>query len=172
MAGYATGEVFFAAQSPGFRHSHLDTGGYFYDQKHAEPAFGRIPSATIWIFKDLGLLMFTAVVGLQAGILPPLQSAGISLVLSGMVVTIVPVIVRLLLGRFLVRIQPVLLVGGITGSMASGAALSTLLQGADSSVSALGYTGAYSFANIFLTIAEPLIIHYIVGRFAKRSCSI
>ncbi|RTZ90473.1 MAG: aldehyde ferredoxin oxidoreductase, partial [Deltaproteobacteria bacterium] len=36
MAGYATGEVFFAAQSLGFRHSHLDSGGYSYDQKHAE----------------------------------------------------------------------------------------------------------------------------------------
>ncbi len=34
MGGYATGEVFFAAQSLGFRHSHLDTGGYSYDQKH------------------------------------------------------------------------------------------------------------------------------------------
>ncbi|PIE63821.1 MAG: aldehyde ferredoxin oxidoreductase [Desulfobacterales bacterium] len=36
MAGYATGELFFAAQSLGFRHSHLDTGAYSYDQKHAE----------------------------------------------------------------------------------------------------------------------------------------
>lgn len=36
MAGYATGEVFFAAQALGFRHSHLDTGGYSYDQKHAD----------------------------------------------------------------------------------------------------------------------------------------
>lgn len=36
MAGYATGEVFFAAQSLGFRHSHLDSSGYSYDQKHSE----------------------------------------------------------------------------------------------------------------------------------------
>ncbi|MGE4552006.1 MAG: aldehyde ferredoxin oxidoreductase C-terminal domain-containing protein [Desulfovibrionaceae bacterium] len=36
MAGYATGEVFFAAQSMGFRHSHLDSGAYSYDQKHQE----------------------------------------------------------------------------------------------------------------------------------------
>ncbi len=36
MAGYATGEVFFAAQSLGFRHSHLDTGAYTYDQKHSD----------------------------------------------------------------------------------------------------------------------------------------
>ncbi len=34
MAGYATGELFFAAQTLGFRHSHLDTGAYSWDQKH------------------------------------------------------------------------------------------------------------------------------------------
>lgn len=37
MAGYATGEVFFVAQALGLRHSHLDTGGYSYDQKDREP---------------------------------------------------------------------------------------------------------------------------------------
>lgn len=35
MAGYATGELFFAAQTLGFRHSHLDTGAYSYDQKQS-----------------------------------------------------------------------------------------------------------------------------------------
>jgi len=33
MAGYATGPVFFVSQALGFRHSHLDAGGYSYDQK-------------------------------------------------------------------------------------------------------------------------------------------
>jgi aldehyde:ferredoxin oxidoreductase len=33
MAGYATGEVFFVSQALGFRHSHLDSSGYSYDQK-------------------------------------------------------------------------------------------------------------------------------------------
>lgn len=33
MAGYATGETFFASQSLSFRHSHLDTGAYGYDQR-------------------------------------------------------------------------------------------------------------------------------------------
>ena len=32
MAGYATGEVFFVSQALGFRHSHLDSGGYSFDQ--------------------------------------------------------------------------------------------------------------------------------------------
>lgn len=36
MAGYATGEVYFVAQGLGFRHAHLDSGGYAWDQKHQE----------------------------------------------------------------------------------------------------------------------------------------
>ncbi len=36
MAGYATGEAFFISQALGFRHSHLDSGGYSYDQKQKE----------------------------------------------------------------------------------------------------------------------------------------
>jgi aldehyde:ferredoxin oxidoreductase len=36
MAGYATGEVFFVSQALGLRHSHLDSGGYSYDQKHTD----------------------------------------------------------------------------------------------------------------------------------------
>ncbi|SPD75589.1 Aldehyde ferredoxin oxidoreductase [uncultured Desulfobacterium sp.] len=36
MAGYATGEVFFVSQALGLRHSHLDAGGYAYDQKPIE----------------------------------------------------------------------------------------------------------------------------------------
>ncbi|MDZ7761490.1 MAG: aldehyde ferredoxin oxidoreductase N-terminal domain-containing protein [Desulfovermiculus sp.] len=33
MAGYATGENYFVSQAYGFRHSHLDSGGYAYDQR-------------------------------------------------------------------------------------------------------------------------------------------
>ncbi|MFH1913653.1 MAG: aldehyde ferredoxin oxidoreductase C-terminal domain-containing protein [Pseudomonadota bacterium] len=36
MAGYATGEVFFVSEALGFRHSHLDSGGYAYDQKYED----------------------------------------------------------------------------------------------------------------------------------------
>ncbi len=33
MAGYATGENYFVSQALGFRHSHLDTGAYSFDQE-------------------------------------------------------------------------------------------------------------------------------------------
>ncbi|WP_419786162.1 aldehyde ferredoxin oxidoreductase N-terminal domain-containing protein [Pseudodesulfovibrio sp.] len=40
MAGYATGEVFFVSEALGFRHAHLDAGGYSWDQKHEEREAG------------------------------------------------------------------------------------------------------------------------------------
>ena len=43
MAGYATGEVFFVSQAYGFRHSHLDSAGYSFDQK----AVGKDPGAAV-----------------------------------------------------------------------------------------------------------------------------
>ncbi|MEA3468889.1 MAG: aldehyde ferredoxin oxidoreductase C-terminal domain-containing protein [Thermodesulfobacteriota bacterium] len=49
MAGYATGEVFFAAQSLGFRHSHLDSGAYSYDQKHSDQD---IPGVVEFLISD------------------------------------------------------------------------------------------------------------------------
>lgn len=36
MAGYATGEVYFVSQALGFRHSHLDTSGYTFDEKRTD----------------------------------------------------------------------------------------------------------------------------------------
>lgn len=49
MAGYATGEVFYTSQSLGFRHSHLDTGGYTYDQTHREKD---VPAAVDFLISD------------------------------------------------------------------------------------------------------------------------
>lgn len=40
MAGYATGEVFYVSQALGLRHSHLDAGGYAYDQKAKDKDVG------------------------------------------------------------------------------------------------------------------------------------
>jgi len=49
MAGYATGDAFFVAQALGFRHSHLDTGGYSFDQKHGN---ADIETAVRFLLKD------------------------------------------------------------------------------------------------------------------------
>jgi len=78
--------------------------------------------------------------------------------LAGIVVTIVPVLVAYAFGRLVLRFNPALLLGGITGAMTSGASLSIITAASKSTVPALGYTGAYAFANVILTLAGSLIL--------------
>lgn len=124
------------------------------------PTFGRVPSAALWVFMELGLLTFMAGVGLRAGsgILDTLAASGPSLFVAGVLVTSIPVAAGFLFGRFVLRIHPVMLLGAITGSMTSGAALSIVNREAGNSIPALGYTGAYAFANVLLTIAGSVIL--------------
>lgn len=61
MAGYATGELFFAAQTLGFRHSHLDTGAYSYDQKNSDKDISR--AVDFLIDDEPGRAFLTSMVG-------------------------------------------------------------------------------------------------------------
>ena len=61
MAGYATGELFFAAQTLGFRHSHLDTGAYSYDQKNSEQDIAK--AVDFLIADEPGRAFLTSMVG-------------------------------------------------------------------------------------------------------------
>ena len=138
----------------------LTTGLLIGYLRSIRPTFGRIPTAARWVFMELGLQMFMAGVGVSAGsgIVETLRSVGPSLVLCGVAVTIVPVLAGWLVGSYVLRLNPAVLLGAITGAMTSGAALSIVNDAAKSSVPALGYTGAYAFANIFLAVAGSLIV--------------
>ena len=126
------------------------------------PTFGRLPDAARWILMEFGLLLFMAGVGLRAGgdIIETFLSAGPLLMLAGIVVTTTPILVGYFFGRKVLKIHPVLLFGGITGSMTSGASLSVVTKAAKSSMPSLGYTGAYAFANVLLTIAGSVILFF------------
>lgn len=105
-------------------------------------------------------MTFMAGVGLRAGsaILETLAQSGLSLLIAGIVVTSLPVVIGYLFGRTVLALNPVLLLGAIAGSMTSGASLSIVAAEARSPMPSLGYTGAYAFANVFLTVAGSVIL--------------
>ncbi|MCK5920490.1 MAG: hypothetical protein KAG66_06085, partial [Methylococcales bacterium] len=128
--------------------------------RSVSPTFGRLPEPALWPLMEFGLLLFMAGVGLRAGgdIVETFMATGPKLVLAGALVTLIPVVVGYLFGSRILKLNPVLLLGGITGSMTSGASLSIATKAAQSQAPALGYAGAYAFANILLTIAGSLIL--------------
>ncbi len=146
----------------------LLTGILFGFLRSVRPAFGRVPSGARWFIMEMGLLLFMAGVGLAAGesIIQTLREAGAPLLLVGTAITVVPVIVGVLAGRLLFRMNLALLFGGITGAMTSTAAMRIVCDEAKSTAPALGYTGAYALANIILALAGFLIIRFELMGFA------
>ena len=124
------------------------------------PTFGRVPPAVRWIFMELGLMFFMAGVGLNAGqgIVETVLSVGPTMFLCGAAVTTVPLLLGFLFGYFVLRLNPALLLGALTGAMTSTAALNALSETTDSSVPGLGYAGTYAFSNILLALAGTLLI--------------
>ena len=133
------------------------TVGYF---RSLFPVFGRVPQAARWVFTELGLLLFMASVGLRGGadLIDTLRSSGLALLICGIVVTFVPLAIAYMVGRKVLRMNPLMLLGSITGAMTSGGALNVINSQSKSTIASIGYTGAYAFANVLLTIAGALII--------------
>ena len=124
------------------------------------PTVGKFPEAARWILMEFGLLIFICGVGLQAGgeIIETFRQAGPALLLAAAIVVTLPVVSGYLFGRKVLRLNPVLLMGALTGAMTSSASLSLITSEAKSAAPALGYTGTYAFANVILTIAGTLVM--------------
>jgi putative transport protein len=124
------------------------------------PTFGRIPEPAMWVFDTVGLTVFIGVVGLSAGpsFVSGLQKSGVSLILVGLVVAVLPHTVSILFGRYVLRMNPLILLGACSGAGTITAALRALQEESRSKLPALGYTVPYAIGNILLTAWGPVIV--------------
>ena len=124
------------------------------------PTFGRIPEPALWVFDTIGLAVFIGIVGITAApsFVDGLRRTGVSLVIVGFLAAIVPHLTALLFGRFVLRMNPVILFGACAGAGTSTAALRAIQDEARSKVPVLGYTVPYALGNILLTAWGPVIV--------------
>src|SRR5215469_2065836 len=129
------------------------------------PLFGRIPDGAVAFMTSLGLAAFVGLTGIHAGpiFLSALREAGIGLLFGGMVVTLLPQVIGLLFGHFALRMNPILLLGALTGSQTVTAAMAALQERSGSPVAVLGYTPAYPVANILLTTWGTVMVAVVAG---------
>ena len=128
--------------------------------RSVHPTFGRIPEPAMWVFDTVGLTVFIGVVGLGAGpsFVSGLQKSGASLILVGVVVAVLPHITAILFGRYVLRMNPLILLGACAGAGTITAALRALQEESQSKLPALGYTVPYAVGNILLTAWGPVIV--------------
>jgi putative transport protein len=135
--------------------------GLIFGWLHSKsPAYGKVPEAALWIFDTLGLATFLGIVGIAAGptFIAGLQKTGLAIIPAGLVVALVPHLVGLLAGRYLLKINPVILLGAQSGAGTNTTALKAIQDAAGSKLPVLGYTIPYALGNILLTAWGPVIV--------------
>jgi putative transport protein len=131
------------------------------------PVFGAIPEAAQRVLADVGLIVFIAIVGLSAGphaVQAYLQRGGgffASIFFGGMIVTSVPPLLAMAMGRWLFKMNPLMVLAGVTGAQTCTPALNALREASGSNIGALGYTVPYAIGNILLTIWGPVMVAII-----------
>lgn len=124
------------------------------------PTSGHIPEAALRLLKDLGLQVFMIGIGLKAGqgIFTHFSQIGPEMAVSALVVSIVPVIISYIFGRYVLKMNQALLFGALTGARTCAPAMETVNELSRSTIPSLGYVGTYALANVLFTFAGSAII--------------
>ncbi len=124
------------------------------------PTFGRIPEGAVWVFNNVGLTTFVAVVGISAGpgFVSGIKQSGLSMFIAGIFVTLIPLLVGLLIGKYFFKFHPAITLGACAGAQTTTAAIGAITEVAKSQVPVLGYTVTYAIGNILLTIWGAIIV--------------
>jgi putative transport protein len=95
------------------------------------PMYGVMPSAASQLLKDFGLAAFVAVVGLNSGLqaVVTVKQSGMTIFLLGVVVTLLPLLLTMLFGRYVLRYNnAALLAGALSGSRSANPAFGGVLD--------------------------------------------
>ena len=124
------------------------------------PKFGHIPEPALWIFDNVGLAAFLGIVGLSAGpsFISGLIHTGVGLLFAGIIVAVTPHVVGMLVGYYILKMNPVILLGAQCGAGTTTAGLKAIQDNAGSKMAVLGYTVPYALGNILLTAWGPVIV--------------
>lgn len=124
------------------------------------PTFGAVPEPAIWLLNNLGLTTFIAIVGINAGpdFITGLKATGVALFIAGVFVSIVPMFIGILLGRYVFKFHPAITLGACAGARTTTAALGALEDALQSKVPALSYTTTYAVGNTLLIIWGVVIV--------------
>lgn len=124
------------------------------------PVFGNLPSGALWIFNSLGLCLFIACVGIACGphFAEAIRANGLGLLGVGVAVTLIPLIICLYFGRYVLHMNPVINMGALCGARMCTAAIEAVNEVCDSRTPTLGYTIPFALNNIIFAVWGVVIV--------------
>ncbi len=124
------------------------------------PVYGAIPKASLWVFNNLGLNLYIAVIGIASGptFVDSFMAVGPKIFIAGLIVTLVPLFIALILSYKVFKFHPAIALGCCAGARKTTAGLGAIQERLGSSVPAVGYTITYAVSNTLLIIFGIVLV--------------
>ena len=139
----------------------LLSGLFFGWLRSVHPSFAALPVGASTFLRDFGLAVFVGIVGISAGpqALVAIQKSGVTLLLLGVCVTLIPQVVTFFFSYFVLRIRnPIEALACVAGGRSANPAFAALLAKAGNATPVVAFTVTYAVANVFLTLWGPVIV--------------
>ena len=117
--------------------------------------FGNTPNAARNVLEDLGLIVFIAIVGVNAGaglISQLTGSVALYIFIAGFIVTTIPPILVWAIGYHWMKINPAVLMGGVAGARSHSGPAREASKEIGSSVPWIGFPVGYAVSGVLLTV--------------------
>lgn len=124
------------------------------------PVAGYIPRSSRVLLMNLGLMFFLAAAGVKGGanLVSTLMEHGISMLLVGTVVSVLPLVVGYFFASKVLRMELPVILGCCCGSQTSTPALGAITAKTDSQEPVIAYSTAYPVALILMTVLAQVLV--------------
>ncbi|MEG1615554.1 MAG: aspartate-alanine antiporter [Bacteroidales bacterium] len=124
------------------------------------PTFGKIPDASVWLMRTLGLSMYVAIIGIAAApsFGSSLREIGWQILIYGAIATTVPLITGIFLGKYVFKFKSPITLGCIAGARTSTPSLGAITDQLNSDLPTIGYSLTYAVGVVVNLIAALLIV--------------
>jgi len=132
--------------------------------RSVHPRYAAVPVGASNFLRDFGLAVFVGIVGIDAGspALVAIEKYGLTLLLLGVGVTLIPQIVTFFFSYYVLRIKnPIEALACVAGGRSANPAFAALLVKAGNATPVVSFTVTYAVANVFLTLWGPVIVGII-----------
>lgn len=122
-----------------------------------------IPVTVTSFLQSFGLTLFVGTVGLQSAqaFTSAIKSLGIGALFIGAMISIMPHLLTMFFGRYVLKMEPLALIGAMTGSGTIAAAMNEISQKAGpegGAYYAAAFTPAFVVGNIGITLLGPIFV--------------
>ena len=123
------------------------------------PIIWNLPVVGNQILRQFGLLLFLTPVGLAAGskIAPTINEYGLNLFGIGAIITLLPMIIVVIIGRLIFKVNFLSLLGALTGGMTSTPGLTAVDSMTSTEGPQVAYATVYPFALVTIIICAQIL---------------